>query len=494
VTLVYFVLLAVAAVVCFLPLLRYFFAQDDFILMHNAVRDGGRAITTFFSQAPGQFRPLTKGLYFLSMYKAFGLNAAPYHAVSIFVHILNSVLFFLLMKRCRISAAASLVSTTLFALSVAFFHVIGWVSCIQQLLGQCFMLTALVFGIDHLRSGSKHSKWASIAAYVLALLSLEQTFAMPIILLVFARLNVGGWAEPLPVQRAVGRLAEHLTIMVVYLLFVGVYKGAPQEGVYTFALGTNVFKNLSTYLGWTLHFGVALPLRINAGIDGIARAHIALAVLLMYQLLLRRFGPLLFGFSYFLLAIMPTLFLQNHTFYLHTYVAAFGILYLVAIVVDDILSTPVFRPRAVQYASLFAVLAALTAMSFVMVRKNEAYRMFGIKDYARSFVLRRAKIASYVYDSIADLKPLDPRVQKVYMVYGIEGGDDEARWNKGNVEAAMGMGSLINLIYDKPDMDVILCNFGDAVDKSELEISDIYFYDDVGNCRKLELKDLERPD
>ncbi len=114
----YLQLLMVATVFSFYPLLRYFFAQDDFILMHIVQRDGLSAFTDFFARETGHFRPLTKAAYFGLMHRLFGLDAAPWHNVSMFLHIINSILYFLLLGRTGVKTASALITTSLFALSL----------------------------------------------------------------------------------------------------------------------------------------------------------------------------------------------------------------------------------------------------------------------------------------------------------------------------------------------------------------------------------------
>lgn len=490
-TTAYLVLVAASAVFCFWPLLKYFFAQDDFVLMHRALRDGGKAVVDFFGRESGQFRPLTKVVYFGAAYKAFGLDPAPYHAISLFVHVVNTVLVFSLLKRCRVSVPAALIATTLFALSVAFFHVIAWVSCIQQLLGQCFMLCALITGVDYLRGGPKRLLWKSLGAYLLALTSVEQTFGVPVILLLFALLNVGGWEKRLPFRAAARALAGHLTLMTAYLLFMGVYKGAPQEGPYEFELGKNVMVNLLTYLGWTIHFGVALPARMNIDQQWFGLSHIVLGILFLYHLLLKRGRALVFGLSYFLLAVFPALFLLSHTFYLHTYVAVFGILFLLAIAVDDLLNLPVFRVATTRYAVLLIALFGIGTMSFVMVRNNQDYTMDERVSYSRSFVLRRAMIAKTMYDGIVSQKDKPSNARRVYMVYGRKGGDERAEWNNKNVIAATGSGSLVNLAYGDLEMPVLFRGSTDNGRRDDWSNSDIYVYDDYGTCQRFMVRPEE---
>lgn len=484
----YLAFLSIAVVVCFFPLLTYFFAQDDFILMHTAVRDGWGAVTDFFVPVPGHFRPLTKVVYFGAMYQVFGLNAVSFHVVSIFVHLINVVLFFLLLRRFRVTTAAALITTTLFALSVAYFHVIAWISCIQQLLGQSFVLASLVWGVDYLRTGSRKRMWASVAAYVLALCSVEQSFGVPVILLSYSVLLSNGSPSWSRLRMASGQLFVHGALMLTYLLFIGVWKTAPTEGFYAFSFGTNVLVNVATYLGWMLHFGVALPSHMAVGRMVWHLSHILLAFLVLYELGKRRWRETLFALVFFVLTIFPTLFLSNHTFYLHTYIPAFGILYLLALLAEDVLALRPLRGSTARIGVLTVVLIGVTAMSFVMVRRNERYpfhsRSQGSAPFPRSFVLRRAKIAKTMHDCLANHKPFDSHIDKVYMVYGREEGRDVASWNKGNVVAALGNGSMINLIYERPDMPVTFKIFGDSIRRSEQPVSDIYLFDDVGNCQK----------
>lgn len=487
----YLAALVATAVICFFPLFKYFFAQDDFTLILTAYRDGWGAVADYFAQKPGMFRPLTKAAYFGSMYRAFGLDPAPYHAVSMAVHLLNTVLIYLLSMRVCVSRTAALVSATLFALSIAFFHIVGWISCIQQLLGLCFMLISLVWGIDYVRRGSRRARWISLGSYVLALMSVEQTFAAPIVLVLFAWLSPGSPQDRPGWKAAAGRYAPHLAILALYVVFIGVWKTTPDQGSYTFSFGRNVTINLLSYLGWTLEFGAALPSRMATGSIPWSLSHVFVFLIVVYHLARRRWREVVFGLSFFVLAALPTLFLSDHTFYLHTYIPAFGLLYLIALFVDDILELPLMRTDRARLALLGVVLVTMTAVSFVMVRKNERYRMFDLIDMPRSFVLRRALIAGAMYESLSREKPFEENIEKVYLVYGREGGRDEAKWNNKNVKAATGWGSMINLMYDRPDLSVEFKVAGDAIGWEEQYLSDIYFYDDYGNSSPMPLRSPE---
>jgi hypothetical protein len=490
---IYLALVSAAAVICFFPLLKYFFAQDDFILIYTAWSHGWGAVADFFSGTAGFFRPLTKAAYFGLMYKIFGLNATPWHAVSMVVHIININLFFILIRRVGVKAAAALIVTTLFALSLAFFHVIAWISCIQQLLGQCFFLAALIWGIDYVRDGGSKMKWLSVAAYVLALLSVEQTFGLPVLLVGFFYLVPVEGKRGRPLLLLVRKLRVHLALMAVYLLFMGLWKTAPGSGAYAFKYGSNIWVNLVTYSGWTIQFWAALPSRMALGWITWSVTHILVVFLIVYNVLRRRWRETAFGLLFFVVTLFPTLFLENHTFYLHTYIPAFGLLYLIALFVQDILELrPLGNDRA-QLAVLAVTLVAVSAGAFQMVRRNETYKMFDSIEMQRSFVLRRAEIAVSVYNGLRAEEPFEKKIEKVYLVYAREEGRKEAKWNRTNVEAAVGQGRLANLVYGRQDLEVVFGIAGDEIPWSEQYVADIYFFDDYGNLMKMDPTEQEAP-
>ncbi|MCH7547948.1 MAG: hypothetical protein IH969_00155 [Candidatus Krumholzibacteriota bacterium] len=470
--------IAGAIIVCFWPLADYFFAQDDFILLDKASSDAGTAFARFFSSTPGQFRPFSKVLYFAAMHSVFGLNAAAYHAVSFMLHIVNTLLVFALLRRCRVGAAAATCATAFFALNVAFFHVLAWISCIQQLLGLCFTLVAILFGIDALERGSKRALWISAGAYALALMSKEQTFGVPIVLILYRHFLANRRATTL--GQTLRAVWPHVVLFAAYAVLMGVWKGVPDEGPYRLSLGGNVFANVLTYFGWSFDFGVDLPLAYQPRTT-LSLTHGVGFVLVAYHALRRRFGVLAFGLGYFVLAILPVAFLSNHVFFLHTYIPAFGLVYLIGVALDDVFALSSFRARTPANVLVVAVLLVAAAVSWQGVRANIRDTMPQMR-FPKSFVLRRAMIARHAWDHLLRKKGDTTGISDIYLVYGRESGRDKAKWNRENVEAALGQGSLGRLVYGNPDLNVHFMVVGDPGGDANLATSHIYYYDDWGNC------------
>jgi hypothetical protein len=487
----YLALLSVAVVLCFYPLSQYFFAQDDFVLLESSWRNGIGEAISYFQSEPGQFRPLTKGVYFWITYRIFGLNALPYHLISIAFYILNIWLMYILLRRLGIHKYAALVTSTLFGLSVAYFHIIAWISCIQQLVGQTFLLATLIFGIDALDSDRATPRNLSLAAYLGALLSYEQTLTAPLILLLIARLQIVPRRKNRSLGGVIRILGPELGLMIVYLFFVLLWKGTPDTGSYAFAYGKNMIVNVMSYLGWVTSFGANLPTEFNRDTVPFGIGQIAVALIVIYHLARRRIAQVIFGTAFFFLTIGPAIFLVHHTSYLHTYSAALGFAYLIALAAEDVLSGKRIRSERARWAIAAGVFVAMSVVSYTMVRHNEREQMHGSWGFKKSFVLRRAEIAEEAYRSISRAKAGAPAPDAVIMVYGRPGGKDS--FNMRNVIAALGDGSAIRLFYDMPYLKIRFTSIDDPVSSEITDRTHLYNFDDGGGCLPMHNRRRNQP-
>lgn len=478
----FFVVIGLASLASFSPLLKYYFAQDDFILLLKAMADAPRALRDHVS-TPGQFRPLTKVLYFKLMYGVFGLNALPYHIVSFLFHLANAILVCKLFRRLGTGLPAAIAGAAFFALSGAFFHVLAWISCIQQLVAQFFMLLSLNWGIDAVRCGTSNRRLLSVAAFVAALMSMEQTYAAPLLLFLCLVLGIGG--DPLRPATVARALAVHFYVLGAYLAFMVLWKTLPTDGTYRFHVGLNVLHNITTYMGWMYEFAPRMTSTMNWSYFSAKLSHVAFLLFMAYHVLLGRYRQIAFGLAYFSLPLLPVLLLEDHTFYLHTYIPAIGTLYFIALLIDDVLHVPFMRRGHVRFVVLLVVVAVTGLLSVRSVRENETGRMQAFSAYARSFVLRRAMIARRLIDRLQELERDPESVDTVYMVYGSEGGRDIREWNNRNVIAATGDGAAIKLFYKNPDLNVVFKVVGDSLHTSMLDRSRVFLFTDFGNLYEI---------
>lgn len=469
--------LSVCVIVCFFPVTKYFFAQDDFVLLHKAAYDGSSSFTRFFDQSSGQFRPLSKALYFWVTYRLFGFNPFPYHVVSLLLHVLNIILVYRLLTRLKIAPQPSLATAALFGLSVTVLNVVGWISCIQQLLGQCFMLLFLLFGINALHSRGVRDTILSIVAYVLAVMSMEQTLAAPLVLWLAAAVFFGGEGPAsVRLRDAAKRTSPQLVVFGLFFLFLVVWKGIPSDGSYAFSLGTNVAANLSTYLDWMYSFSVTFPFTMNEPTTSFTAAHLFLVALIVYNVARGRGREVIFAAAYFGAAILPALFLTSHTFLLHLYIPSLGALYLMAMAFTDffaVLSS--WNRKAGEYAAL-GVFVLMAFLSSTNVRANEKDFIRADFELPKNFVFRRAIVAKNVFEDVRNKTSWRPDGGFLYMVSL----SDVDGWYSGNVIAALGKGDAFRLYYDDPKLDVVFMNRGETIPNFDPRNSLILLYDDRG--------------
>jgi hypothetical protein len=481
-TAVYLGVIVAAVAVCYARLAGYFFAQDDFILLERAAFHPAAAVFDFFSRAPGHFRPLTKGAYFVVFHRVFDLNATPYHVFSLLVHALNALLVWRVLRRLRVGELGALFGAAAFALSAAFFHVMAWISCIQQLLGAAFILVALTTGIAYLDTRRVRDGWVSLVAYALALASLEQTAALPLVLAAVAWLRPAG-GRRLRWREIGATLWPHAAVMAAYLALIFLWKTLPGEGDYDFRVGGNVVRNLVAYLGWSLDYHMVMPQEMAVPALSFRVAHGVLIALVAYHLARRRWRDVVFGLGTYLAAIAPVAFLENHTFYLHTYVPAIGIVYLVARAAADLFAAVGARRQEMAYSLASIVLVAFAVLCYTDARRNENIRRDDGSQYRRSFVIRRAVAAGNTYEVLRRARGRGRTVDAVYMVYGRTINLEEATWNQMNVQAALGNGTALRLFYDSPDLGVGFLRLEEFDPSLRGPRTDVFFHDDIGHVR-----------
>ena len=144
------------------------------------------------------YRPLVYSLYALIAQAAAtapyltdglgaGLNAAPFHAVSLVVHALNVLLVFGLLRRLVKNDWAAFAGAALFALHPMQVEAVAWVSGLTDLMGALFSLLALSAFLRFREA--EHWKWFALATawFALALLSKPSAAVLPLLALVLDR-------------------------------------------------------------------------------------------------------------------------------------------------------------------------------------------------------------------------------------------------------------------------------------------------------------------
>lgn len=471
--------LIILVIITFFPLLGYFFSQDDFQLMHLSTSELHRELAKTFGPVPYHVRPLTKFVYFAVTHRLFGLNPLPYHVISLLVHLANTLIVFALLRRFRLFPGPALVSAALFGMNVAFFHAIGWISCIQQLAGTFFMLLSILLAVESLIARSTGRLWLSAFAYVLALLSVEQTFLVPVLgsmILGFGLLGKRRHSIP----SSVLSLWPHYLIFGLYVA-MRIWKGVPDGGRTRFQYGVNILENISCYAGGLYSFWPNVEGLISREPFSPTAPHGVFVVLIIYHLIRRRVRQVVFAVGFVLAVLLPALFLVRHYFYYHTYAASFGAIYLVALALQDLWKHArfgvEFTPRRIAIPLIALLIVA--GLSTSKVRENARRAETGRGEMPTSFVIRRALIAERFYDSLTKKQTDLTGVRRVHVLWGAPGMGAAGGKNK-DVAWALGNGHAVNLFLGK-DLEVSM-DYTGLRPPQPTEEARVFFYDRNGDC------------
>lgn len=474
--------LAVLVVICFFPLLRYFFSQDDFHLLYRSTHETGDMLGVSFGAVPHHFRPLTKTFYFAAAYRAFGFNPVPYHVVSLVLHLCNALLVYTLLRKLRLSAAPAVCAVALFALNVAFFHVIGWITCIQQLAAMFFMMISINSAVDAMEKRTPGKQVVSVLTYLLALMSLEQVFLAPVLIWMIAAFGLTGRRPPTTTVFRV--LGPHFLLLAAYAGMRIFLKGVPESGTSAFYYQRNILVNVTMYTAALYDFWPEVGNLIPYKRLSLTPSHVVLLVLAVYNIVRKRIGHTVFALTFVLVTLLPALFLRSHYFYYHTYVAAFGAVYLIGLTAEDLFALVHRRlpkePSRQMLVSV-AVILVVAGLSCHKVRWNERRVTAPRTRKYGSFVLRRAMIAEKTYRCLIE-KAGDLRgVRRIHIgrgapEYGIRSSEPrDLFWAYSN-------GLAFNLFFEGIDVELERGGQPEHFRNLQSEQSRVLFYDNEGNC------------
>ena len=174
-----------ASFALYAPILDDWFQTDDFFLLRAA---NTVPFPTYVREAFDfrDFEPLRffayRPLFFVTndiMYHAFGLNALPYHLVSIVLHVVNVALVWQIARRTTNSTLIAHVAAAVFGLHPVYATTVAWISTQNSIMATTGQLFAAVAFLEFMRRGSKRWLGLSLAAYGAAILYHQEVFLLP---------------------------------------------------------------------------------------------------------------------------------------------------------------------------------------------------------------------------------------------------------------------------------------------------------------------------
>ena len=331
------------SIILFSASVNSFFAGDDFTWLRWAA-DAKNGIVGFFASSDGFFyRPGTK-LYFYLMYNVFWLNPVVYHAVSIFLHFAISLLVFILGKKVFKKTNLAFFASLLFLIMSGPLEIVYWIAATGHLFTAFFGLLGLLLFISWEEKKKKYLYILSFIFFGLSLLFHELGIFLPLLVVAYKLKDIS-----LKEVKNFLKRKDFLLLFVpviIYLLARYFANSHWFNGDYSYnlvKLPFNVIGNVFGYVFITLLGPVALSLFEK--IRFVSREHIFISLIAIVLLIViayfvlriigRKFEKderkiVLFGFSFFVVSLLPFLGLGNITSR-YDYLASIGLIFIIII-------------------------------------------------------------------------------------------------------------------------------------------------------------------
>lgn len=227
------VLLFILAVISYSPLLNNFFWHDDWTMMSYAVD----------FQYVG-FRPLN-AVYFFVLYHLFNFNPAGYHLVNLSLHLFNALLVFFLGRALKFDDKISAVAAIIFATLYVSHQALYWIATFYPLV-TCFILLSMMFYAKFLLNKVKTFYFLSFLFFVCSLLTREDAFILPLLLLGMDVFITYKAKEIQRIKSILGRLLPYLfvTFSLIFVEFFVVK--TPLQYKWEYKFGWHGITNLIT--------------------------------------------------------------------------------------------------------------------------------------------------------------------------------------------------------------------------------------------------------
>ncbi|HTQ39598.1 MAG TPA: tetratricopeptide repeat protein [Pirellulales bacterium] len=203
-------IIVIATCAAYLPAINGGFVLDDDALVtrNSSVKASDGLYRIWFTSEPLDYWPITNTVFWLE-WRLWGMNPIGYHITNLVLHIINSLLIWVVLRTLEIPQA--FLAAAIFALHPVNVESTAWIAQLKNLLALFFFLLSILF---YLKAGftrtsfnstkvystilspfdwleGKKSYWISLAVFVFAMLSKTSVVVLPLILLLVVWWQLG---------------------------------------------------------------------------------------------------------------------------------------------------------------------------------------------------------------------------------------------------------------------------------------------------------------
>lgn len=332
-----------------------------------------------FVVVQGNYHPITMLSYVID-YSIDGLNPKVFHSTNLIIHLLNTLLVYILIYRLFHDKKIGFLVSILFSIHPMHLESFAWVSERKDVLYVFFFLLGLIQYLNYTRSGNFRSYFLSILLYLMALLSKGMAVVFPVVLLLIDYLQ----------HRTMNKkaLLEKLPFFILSIIFGLIVIWAQSKGdaitsnadspfiqtflVPIYGLFMYLLKGIIPYNLSALH---PYP-SIEGGVPFLIKFSIV-PLLLFVGIIVKFFRsnrPVVFGLLFFLVVIFPVLqFLSVGSAIIserYTYLAYLGLFVFMGVLLSRVYQ---ISSKVVKVGVVSAVVIYLGSLSFQTYSRTKVW-------------------------------------------------------------------------------------------------------------------------
>lgn len=424
-------------VLYYFPSFSLFFTHDDFFHFSIAQLSNVKDIINFFNllHPPSgwpYYRPLTTQMFYAMGRYIFKFNPLPMRVFNIFIFGLVLFLIEKITLQLTNNRRIALLTTLFYALSASHFTKMYFLGTFQET-GLAFGSLATVF-IFNKYLMSKKEKYLILAflAFLITLTTKETAIMLPSALLLTYGLLKVQKDTSIGIKEVLIKLLPFFIFDLIFVYLHLHYYGIPRGNSYIYVLSPRIINTLFWYILWGLNLPEFLVDFVGPGFHflpnlfryfgnfiipifisfGIFLSTVVIGVLGLFIKSREDFkkilGWCLWSCSWFVLWLLPVLFLPWHKFTIYLTLPVYSIAVLLAFIVNDLTKGRSLLLRGVgsSIALSFFITSALTVRftyktHWVIQGAKTAER---VHKYVKKQVVNHPNVRQFVfYDSTGDL-------------------------------------------------------------------------------------------
>ena len=269
----------------------------------------------FTTGTAANWHPLTWLSHMLDV-SLFGVSPGPHHLVNVGLHVMSTLLLFLVLNRMTASPWRSGFVAAVFALHPLHVESVAWVAERKDVLSACFWMLTMAAYAKYVRHPSRLRMAAVTGIFALGLMAKPMLVTLPFVLLLLDLWPLKRWSRSEP-RALIPLVIEKLPLLVLtaassVITVVVQSRGGAMAGLQTVPLGLrieNAITSATAYLSkmiWPVDLSLLYSLP-----DRVATSHLAVSLLVLATITVLAFRSmstrpfLLVGWLWYLGTLVP---------------------------------------------------------------------------------------------------------------------------------------------------------------------------------------------